>query len=500
MRRSELLSRTAGLVVPGAIAFGVLGSGGANAQPDFTPAASFGTSIPNPFYPDEYYAADLDTADFVGATVVAIDGFRDVGVYSGPLGTGPSGVFPEEEFSSVITLFRNTQNWGTGGVAPTSGLTPYLTQPVVEVCVDCFAGEMQFAHMNNDTDIDIVATSTTLTGDGQVHVLIWNSITNEFNPPITFTGGGTSLPPVQAFGVGDFDGDGFNDIVASVHREDFPSGSGDAFDLDTVFRLKNINSGGSYGHLQRITPDISVTGTSGVADKPSGDIVVGEFNTLQGFPGSVRPDFITAEEYATTLSVGSGSGSFGFGVQNQPASFPCGNVSSLGGLAFNSMAAGNINAGSTLDLVATGSSTPTAYALSGDGRGRLFPICDSGVFVSSTNMAIPPSCVPGGFAPTENIGDYFLTLGYINDDAYSDIVLASAGSPTAERYIAIATGDGDGTFTIGPDCGHWLIYANSQANSPKDRVVTANMDNSGSDEILVLASWENSLVVYKNND
>lgn len=497
MHKYNILSRAAGSVAPGVAALGLVCAGHAKAQPDFTPAASFAPYTHTPFYPEEYYAADLATADFIGASGSAIDGYQDVAVFSGPLGHGsPLDVYPQEAFSSRITLFRNTQNWGTGG-APTAALSLYDT---VVVCNDCFAGEVMFAHMNNDTAIDLVATSTDLNGNGAVHVLLWNSTLNQFVAKPAFTGGGTAFPALQAFGIGDFDGDGFNDIVAAVHRDEYPSGSGDAYDIDTVFRLKNINDGSGYGALQRITPDVSVTVTSGQADETSGDIVVGEFNTLQGFPGSVRPDFITAEESEPTLTVGSGSGSFGFGLQNQPASFPCGNVSTVGGLAFNSMAAGNINAGSTLDLVAVGSSAPVVTALWGDGRGRLFPVCDgSGNVASETYMSINPSCPASSNAP-RNIGDYFVTLGYINDDTNIDIVLADAGAPTSERYVSIAFGNGDGTFSIGPDCAHWMVYANANAIGPKDRVVTANMDNTGHDEILVLASWENSLVVFKNND
>ena len=121
MRRNEILNRAAGSIAPAVAALSLICSADAKAQPDFTPMASYNTYIPTPFYTEEYYAADLATGDFIGASANAIDGYQDVAVFSGPLGVGPFDPYPASTFTSRITLFRNTQNWGTGG-APTAAL------------------------------------------------------------------------------------------------------------------------------------------------------------------------------------------------------------------------------------------------------------------------------------------------------------------------------------------------------------------------------------------
>ena len=122
---------------------------------------------------------------------------------------------------------------------------------------------------NNDGYNDIVVANS-LTYDYSVSILLWNTITDDWDPQITRSAGGA----IDSVSIGDVDNDGFNDIVAINHNANAAS-----------ILLWNVNSGDWDYYITRQ-----------VGASPLG-LVIGDANN------DGDNDIITANEGDNTVSI-----------------------------------------------------------------------------------------------------------------------------------------------------------------------------------------------------
>ena len=251
-----------------------------------------------------------------------------------------------------------------------------------------------------------------------------------FLAPIDFATGATTV----AAGVGDFNGDGFIDVVSVGNL----SGRGVA----TV----ELNDG--TGHFRASAP--SPTGNSPVA------VTVGDFD------GDGKQDIATLASYYTgglTVLKGNGDGTFQppeiYTVQTPPTEFQAEDVNGdgrpdlvAGNHYFNTVSVFlNNGTGAFLPKVDyPGGGSPTSVGLAdfnGDGKADIVATNQSAAGTvtvqlgTGTGSFLPATSAPAGPAPlAQAIGDY-------NGDGKADLAVANSGTP---NLIDVLMGNGDGTF------------------------------------------------------
>ena len=161
--------------------------------------------------------------------------------------------------------------------------------------------------------------------------------------------------------------------------------------------------------------------------------------------GDGRPDIITVNGFANSISVLSSASGFGAGA----VSYPVGDRP-------NSVAAWDLNSDGFVDLVVANYNDSTVSVLMGNG---------TGAFPTRTNY-------PSGTFTTSAV------IGNINGDEYPDLITTSKGNSS----VGVRLGTGSGTFGPRTDypVGVWPLYAVARDLNGDGRadIVTANFNGS----------------------
>jgi hypothetical protein len=271
--------------------------------------------------------------------------------------------------------------------------------------------------------------SCTVTINADTSVIAYFNLPS--SPPVSFdpaTYFGVGTGPVSV-AVGDFNGDGFLDLVVanagsnnvSILLGDGTSGFGLATDFPVGTQPSSVVVGdfNGDGFLDLVVAnagsnDISIllgdgTGSFGSAtDFPVGtqpsSVMVGDFN------GDANLDLAVANLGSDSVSILLGDGTGGFGSATD---FPVGTQP-------GSVMVGDFNGDANLDLAVANFGSNNVSILLGDGTGSFGPATD---FPVGTN---PSSVVTGD----------------LNGDGFLDLAVAN----TANHNVSIVLGDGTGSF------------------------------------------------------
>ncbi|HEY6269238.1 MAG TPA: FG-GAP-like repeat-containing protein [Candidatus Acidoferrum sp.] len=296
------------------------------------------------------------------------------------------------------------------------------------------ATNMAGADFNKDNKLDLVLTEGTNGANGHIVVLLGNGNgTFQASRSFATTGGGWDVA------VGDFNGDGIPDIVATATLAQtvdifLGKGNGDfqpavAYSAGLLggetanIAVGDFNKDGKLDIITSIGGAVAAAGSSvsvllGKGDgtflpaslvasnQESGQLVVADFN------GDGNPDWIAGKANGTlmTLALGNGDGTFRAGVNY-----------ALGAGPFVTL--GDVNKDGKLDVVAVDVGSNDVRVLLGKGDGTFLP------------AIITP--VPGAY--------YGIAVADLNGDGNQDVVVgdSTGGAP---RNVIVLLGKGDGTF------------------------------------------------------
>ncbi|AVH67137.1 beta strand repeat-containing protein [Nostoc sp. 'Peltigera membranacea cyanobiont' N6] len=290
----------------------------------------------------------------------------------------------------------------------------------INYTVGTFPRFVRFGDFNGDGFSDLVSTNLI---SNNISVLLGNG-DGTFGVTTNFAVGNSPY----SLAIGDFNGDGFSDLVTA---------NTDINDRNVSVLLGNGN--GSFG-----TATNYVVGSIPPGPIPY-SVAVGDFN------GDGFADLVTANNQQNNISVllGNGDGSFG-----TPTIFSGGNSSV-------SLAIGDFNGDGFSDLVTANQSSDNISVLLGNGNGS---------FGAATNF------VAGDLPSSVAIGDF-------NGDGFSDLVTSNRNSDN----ISVLLGNGDGTFAAATnlavgDAPSSVAIRDLDGDGKIDLVVT----NGNSDDISVL--------------
>ena len=287
---------------------------------------------------------------------------------------------------------------------------------------------------NGDGHQDLVVVNGTnqdvnVFGTGYVSVLL-NLGDGTFGPEARFAAG--SYP--YAVAVGDFNGDGFQDLaVTNVGA----GAHGDAGEIS----MRPGHGDGTFGAKIRLE-----VGTS------PGYVTAGDFN------GDGRPDLIVDMTGGTSMLLGIGDGTFAFKTRIGAAIYAVGDVNAdgrqdlvvSGGPSDVSVMLGQGDGTFAPSIHAgTMGSRPSSVALGdvdGDGRQDLVAV-NSGTYDVSVLLGLGD----GTFGPERRFGEVddfarSVVIGDFNGDGHQDLVLANYGHYGTGHDVSILLGRGDGTF------------------------------------------------------
>lgn len=228
---------------------------------------------------------------------------------------------------------------------------------------------------NGDGFPDLVAANVS---DNTISVLLANG-DGSFRPAIRFQTG--RVP--QSIGVGDFNGDGILDLAVA----------------NTVDNTVSILLGNGDGTFQ--TQGILAGGSAPVS------IIVGDFNA-DGIADLVVAD---VNEAGVSVLLGNGDGTFQTRMTFATGNFP------------EHLVAADLNRDGVVDLAVVNTTDNTVSILLGNGDGTF-----QDQLVSSTGS-----------------GPYFIAVGDFNRDGLVDLAVCNRNSGT----VSLLIGDGDGTFQTG---------------------------------------------------
>jgi hypothetical protein len=334
--------------------------------------------------------------------------------------------------------------------------------------------QVAIADFNRDGIPDLVTVNF---GTRDVSVLLGNG-SGGFGTAANFPLAGALAP--LSVGVGDFNGDGFLDLVTGNRDTD-------------NFSLLVGNGAGGFSAATNFT----------MGDGPR-SVIVGDFNN------DMKLDVATANEFSDNISVrlGNGDGTFQaaqtFGLNGGDHPF--------------GIAVGDFNGDGRLDLVTTNIVSSNASVLLGNGDGTfqlamtislgggtVVPVVAVGdangdgnldfaiTVQSSDSVSILFGNGDGTFQPVVNLGlngvqdPGGVVIADVNGDGVADVVTAN----TTSGNVSVLLSNGDGTFqpavTFGLSGGFFLVWIAAGDLNRDGRIdlVTANL---GSDDVSVLLS------------
>ena len=281
------------------------------------------------------------------------------------------------------------------------GAAPAMAAPIFTTPADVVGSSPQsvaVGEFNGDGRQDLVIANT---ASGTVSVLLGNGTGGIGDGTFTAAASPATGSGPQSVAVGDFNGDG---------RQDLATANAGASTVSVLLG----NGTGSIGDGTFTAAASPATGSSPQS------VVVGDFN------GDGRQDLATANTAASTVSVllGDGTGSIGDGTFTAAA--PAATGSSP-----RSVAVGDFNGDGRQDLATANANVNSVSVLLGDGTGSI----GDGTFTAAASPAT------GGSPVSVAVGDF-------NGDGRQDLATANAGASTVSVLLGDGTGSiGDGTFT-----------------------------------------------------
>ena len=375
--------------------------------------------------------------------------------YSTGAGTAPNQL-ATADFNGDAKLDVVTANTGTKDVSLLPGNGDGTFQSPLKFATGAPAGTPKFvaiADFNGDGKLDVAAAGSVTASSGFVSVLPGNG-DGTFQTSVT-----TTLGDVDFMTVGDFNGDGKQDLI-TVSQTDGVS-------------ILLGNGNGSFGPAALVYPGSISTHAA-----------AGDFN------GDGNLDLAVAESAdagGVTVLLGHGNGTF------VPTSNP-------GGYPF-SVAAGDFNGDGKLDLAAAGGDpfSPTELTIrTGNGNGTFSPGVNyttggdrtrslvTGDFdgngkldvvmgnIRSADATVVLNKGDGTFrvAPTSQVGlsPQSVTAGDFNRDGKPDLVSVNRDS----KDVSVLIGNADGTFK--PAVNYLLLLSNPNAITAADFNADGNQD------------------------
>lgn len=338
-----------------------------------------------------------------------------------------------------------------------------------------------------------------LNGDGILDLVVVGGSSNSVSTFLgkgdgTFTPGPNSPRATDAslsiaVAVGDFNGDGKPDVVAS----DLPGG------LTGLFNGLTGSVGGNVSFLAGLgTGGLATHNDSGTGANFPAALAVGDFN------GDGKLDLAVANlnDGTVTIMLGNGDGTFSQGQAYSVGNHP------------TSVAAADFNLDGKLDLAVTDASDDAVSILFGNGDGT-FTAASNTITVHSRPVAVvsadfngdgkPDLAVAGLLSSTVTVllgdgkGNFTssnnfpvgrnpnaLVVGDFNNDGKQDLAVVNRLS----EMVSVLLGNGDGTFKT---------YRNFSVEASPVAIAAGDLNGDGKTDLVVANAGSNSISVLLNN-